>query len=94
MTLGLVVRQRRIVLSPAQRDFGPLGGLLLMVLFVFLVRACPGPASSMVFWLALLIVGARIVSQVLASLLFARASGISWRKGALTGSAWRRCPRW
>ncbi len=85
MTFGLVVRQRRIVLSPAQRDFGPLGGLLQMVLFVFLGASVSWARIVDGFWLALLIVGVRIVSQVLASLLFARASGISWRKGALTG---------
>jgi len=85
MTFGLVVRQRRIVLSPAQRDFGPLGGLLQMVLFVFLGASVSWVRIVDGFWLAMLIVGVRIVSQVLASLLFARASGISWRKGALTG---------
>lgn len=85
MTFGLVVRQRRIVLSPAQRDFGPLGGLLQMVLFVFLGASVSWARIVDGFWLAVLIVGVRIVSQVLASLLFARASGISWRKGALTG---------
>jgi Kef-type K+ transport system membrane component KefB len=85
MTFGLVVRQRRIVLSPAQRDFGPLGGLLQMVLFVFLGASVSWARIVDGFWLAMLIVGVRIVSQVLASLLFARASGISWRKGALTG---------
>lgn len=85
MTFGLVVRQRRLMLSPAQRDFGPLGELLLMLLFVFLGASLSWARVVDSFWLAALIVAIRIVSQVLASLAFARASGLSWRKGALAG---------
>ncbi|MBL8349077.1 MAG: cation:proton antiporter [Burkholderiaceae bacterium] len=85
LTFGLVVRQRRIVLSPAQRDFGPLGELLLVLLFVFLGASLSWARVLDGFWLAWLIVGVRLVSHGLASLLFARASGISWRKGALAG---------
>lgn len=85
MTFGLVVRQRRVVLSPAQRDFGPLGELLLLLLFVFLGASLSWARVVDGLWLATLIVLIRLVSQLLASLAFARASGLSWRKGALAG---------
>ena len=85
MTFGLVVRQRRILLGAAQRDFGPLGELLLVLLFVFLGASLSWARVVDGLGLALLIVGVRLVSQGLASLLFARASGLSWRKGALAG---------
>lgn len=84
---GLVSRHRRVAFSQAQRNFGALGELLTVLLFVF--------AASTLDWrlvvsggiLALLVVAARLVTKTLGVALFSHLSGISWRKGVLTGLA-------
>ena len=87
LAFGLMARHRRVAFSQAQRNFGALGELLTVVLFVF--------AASTLDWQKVLAGGAMAVALVLARLLtklagvtaFAHLSGISWRKGALTGVA-------
>lgn len=87
LAFGLMARYRRVAFSKAQRNFGALGELLTVVLFVF--------AASTLDWQKVLAGGAMAVALVLARLLtkllgvtaFAHLSGISWRKGALTGFA-------
>jgi Kef-type K+ transport system membrane component KefB len=87
LAFGLVARHRRVAFSQAQRNFGALGELLTVLLFVF--------AASTLDWrqvvaggaLALVLVAARLVTKTLGVTLFAHLSGVSWRKGALTGLA-------
>jgi Kef-type K+ transport system membrane component KefB len=87
LAFGLMARHRRVAFSQAQRNFGALGELLTVVLFVF--------AASTLDWQKVVAGGAMAVALVLARLLakifgvtaFAHLSGISWRKGALTGVA-------
>ncbi|MDB5934028.1 MAG: sodium:proton antiporter [Massilia sp.] len=85
LAFGLTARHRRVAFAQAQRNFGALGELLAVLLFVF--------AASTLDWrevlaggaLALAIVGARLVTKTAGVALFSHLSGISWRKGALTG---------
>jgi Kef-type K+ transport system membrane component KefB len=87
LAFGLVARHRRIAFSQAQRNFGVLGELLTVVLFVF--------AASTLDWqkvwagsaLAIALVLGRLLTKTVGVMAFARLSGISWRKGALTGVA-------
>jgi Kef-type K+ transport system membrane component KefB len=87
LAFGLTARHRRIAFSQAQRNFGALGELLTVLLFVF--------AASTLDWrqvmaggtLAVLVVGVRLLTKTLGVTAFAHLSGISWRKGALTGLA-------
>jgi len=87
LAFGLMARHRRVAFSQAQRNFGALGELLTVVLFVF--------AASTLDWQKVLAGGAMAVVLVLVRLLtktagvtaFAHLSGISWRKGMLTGVA-------
>jgi Kef-type K+ transport system membrane component KefB len=85
LVFGIVARHRREVFSRHTRGFGPLGDLLALALFVYL-------GSRLEWGLALSGLGAG-VALVLTRLLvtgavmtgFSYSSGISWRKGALTG---------
>ena len=87
LAFGLTARHRRVAFSRAQRNFGALGEVLTVLLFVY--------AASTLDWqkvvaggaLALAVVGARLLTKTLGVTAFARLSGISWRKGALTGLA-------
>jgi Kef-type K+ transport system membrane component KefB len=87
LAFGLMARHRRVAFSQAQRNFGALGELLTVLLFVY--------AASTLDWQKVLAGGAMAVVLVLARLLtktlgvtaFSRLAGISWRKGALTGIA-------
>jgi Kef-type K+ transport system membrane component KefB len=87
LAFGLTARHRRIAFSQAQRNFGALGELLTVLLFVF--------AASTLDWrqvmaggtLAVLVVGVRLLTKTAGVTAFAHLSGISWRKGALTGLA-------
>jgi Kef-type K+ transport system membrane component KefB len=85
LAFGLVARHRRIAFSQAQRNFGALGELLTVLLFVY--------AASTLEWSVMVAGGAMAVVIVLVRVLvktagvtaFAHLSGISWRKGVLTG---------
>lgn len=87
LAFGLMARHRRVAFSQAQRNFGALGELLTVVLFVF--------AASTLDWrrvwagvlLAVALVLVRLVTKTAGVTAFAHRSGISWRKGALTGVA-------
>lgn len=87
LTFGLVARHRRITLNPAQRNFGALGDLLAVVLFVFVSATIEWQRAWTGLGLALAIVGLRLLTKTLMVALVSRASGLSWRKGALTGLA-------
>ena len=87
LAFGLTARHRRVAFSQAQRNFGALGELLTVVLFVF--------AASTLDWrrvwagalLAAALVLVRLLAKTAGVTAFAHLSGISWRKGALTGVA-------
>ena len=87
LAFGVFARERRIMLSHAQRNFGALGDVLSVFLFVFV--------GSLLAWgglLAGLVVGAAVLAvrsavHTLVNLSVARASGTTLRKGALTGLA-------
>ena len=87
LAFGLTARHRRVAFSQAQRNFGALGELLTVVLFVF-------AASTLDWrrvWAGALLAGAlvlvRLIAKTAGVTAFAHLSGISWRKGALTGVA-------
>jgi Kef-type K+ transport system membrane component KefB len=87
LAFGLMARHRRVTFSQAQRNFGALGELLTVVLFVF--------AASTLDWqkvmaggaMAATLVAARLLAKLAGVAAFSHLAGISWRKGALTGLA-------
>lgn len=87
LAFGLVARHRRVVLSQAQRNFGTLGDLLTILLFVFVAATIDWRQAVTGVWLALAVVAARLAVKTATTTLFAHPSGMSWRKGALTGLA-------
>jgi Kef-type K+ transport system membrane component KefB len=87
LTFGFVVRHRRVTLNPAQRNFGALGDLLCVLLFVFIGATLAWPRVMSGLGLAMAIVAVRFSTKIVGSLLLAHVSGISWRKGSLAGLA-------
>jgi Kef-type K+ transport system membrane component KefB len=87
LVFGAVARHRRVILSQAQRNFGALGDLLTVLLFVFVAASLEWKQVVTGTGLALAVVGVRLVVKTVSTALFARLSGITWRKGALTGLA-------
>ena len=87
LAFGLVARHRRVVLSQAQRNFGALGDVLTVLLFVFVAATLNWKQVVAGIELALAVVAVRTAVKVAATTLFARLGGITWRKGALTGLA-------
>ena len=87
LAFGAVARQRRIILSHAQRNFGGIGDVLTVFLFVFVGSLLPwsGLGAALLFGAAVLVV--RSASHVLVNVAVARVSGTTFRKGALTGLA-------
>ena len=85
LSFGLIARHRRISLGRTQRNFGVLGELLAVVLFVF--------AASTLAWsqvlagavLGSLLLVMRLGSKMVVTTLLAPVSGISMRKGLLSG---------
>jgi Kef-type K+ transport system membrane component KefB len=87
LTFGLVARHRRIALSPAQRNFGVLGDLLAVLMFFFVATRVEVEHLGGGIALGLLLVLVRGLVKVGVCTAFARVSGISARKGALSGLA-------
>lgn len=84
---GFMARHRRIVMSPTQRNFGALGDLLVVLLFVFIATTVDWKmiTSGLVIGIGIIVV--RFFAQTIGVILFARISGISWRKGFLVAIA-------
>lgn len=87
LTFGFVARHRRVVLNQTQRNFGALGELLTIVLFVFVASTISWQRVWMGLGLGLLLILARMLVKVAVVGGLARVSGISRRKGVLTGLA-------
>uniref|UniRef100_UPI001583100D cation:proton antiporter domain-containing protein n=1 Tax=Vogesella oryzae TaxID=1735285 RepID=UPI001583100D len=87
LVFGLVARHRRLVLSPSERGFGVLGELLSVFLFVFIASTLEWPRVLDGLLAGLLLVLVRAAAKMAGIVLFARASGTTWRKGALVGMA-------
>lgn len=87
LTFGLVARHRRLTLTQTQRNFGALGDLLAVVLFAYVATRLEWPRVATGLGLGLALVCTRLATKAAAVAALARASGISWRKGALTGLA-------
>ncbi|OYY64256.1 MAG: sodium:proton antiporter [Burkholderiales bacterium 28-67-8] len=87
LTFGFVVRHRRVALNQTQRNFGVLGELLAIVLFVFVATTISWERVWAGLELGLLLILVRMLVKVAVVGGLARVSGISWRKGVLTGLA-------
>jgi Kef-type K+ transport system membrane component KefB len=87
LTFGLLARHRRIVLNSSQRGFGALGDLLSVFLFVFVAATLVWQQVIAGIGLGLAIIAVRQIAKIAGITLFAHVSGISWRKGVLTGIA-------
>lgn len=87
LTFGLVARHRRVSLSQAQRNFGVMGDLLTVVLFFFVAATLEWREVASGMTLALALVLARFAAKTVGVAIFSRISGVSWRKGLLTGAA-------
>lgn len=87
LAFGLVARYRRSALGVAQRNFGALGDLLSVLLFVFAASTLAWDQVAAGLALGVLLVIVRLVVKVGVCAAFARVSGISVRKGALSGLA-------
>ncbi len=87
LTFGIVARERRVHLTSAQRDFGTAGDLLSVFLFVYIASLLDWADVGTGMVLGACLIATRIVSKVGCSLAAARISGITERKGLLTGLA-------
>ena len=87
LAFGLMARHRRVAFSQAQRNFGPLGELLTVLLFVYAASTLDWRTVAEGSALAMAVVVVRLLTKLFGVMLFSELSGISWRKGALTGVA-------
>lgn len=87
LTFGLMARHRRVVITRTERNFGAIGELLSVLLFVFAVTTLDWDRVVTGGMLALVLLLARFIVKIAAVAVFAHPGGVSWRKGALTGVA-------
>jgi len=87
LAFGLIARHRRIALSQAEKNFGTLGNLLTVLLFVFMTSTLEWSMVIAGAGLALVLVIVRFAVKTLGVAAFSRMSGITWRKVLLTGMA-------
>lgn len=87
LTFGFVTRHRRVTLGQAQRNFGALGDMLTVLLFVFIGATLAWPRIAAGIGIAFAVLGVRLAAKIAGVTLFARASGTTWRKGLLSALA-------
>ncbi len=87
LTFGIVARERRVHLTSAQRDFGTAGDLLSVFLFVYIASLLTWTDVPTTFLMGIVLILIRTASKVVCNVAAARLSGISERKGLLTGLA-------
>ncbi|AGX86652.1 cation:proton antiporter [Candidatus Symbiobacter mobilis] len=87
MVFGLVSRHRRVLFGQAQRNFGALGEVLTVWLFVFVTATLQWIPVVEGMALAVAIIAMRLAVKVGVTALLARPSGIPLRKGIWTGVA-------
>lgn len=87
LSFGVVARERRVQLTQTQRNFGSAGDVLIIFLFMYVAALIQWPHVASGLVLAAALIAARLFSKVLCNVLVARLSGITWRKGVLTGLA-------
>lgn len=85
LAFGLTARHRRIAFSQAQRNFGVLGEVLTVLLFLYAASTLDWRQIATGSALAVIVVLVRQVAKTAGVMAFAHLSGVSWRKGALTG---------
>jgi Kef-type K+ transport system membrane component KefB len=85
LAFGLTARHRRVAFAQAQRNFGALGELLAVLLFVFAASTLDWRQVQAGGLLAIALIVVRLLTKIAGVTAFAHLSGISWRKGALTG---------
>jgi|SRR5450631_3856056 len=84
-TLGFAIGV--VVMNQTQRNFGPLGDLLAVLLFVFVATTIEWQRVWTGIGLALALIVVRLAVKMFVVGSLARMSGISWHKGVLTGMA-------
>lgn len=87
LLFGLIARHYRNVRHQAQPNFGVLGGVLIIVLFVHLGSRLQFDTLLSGALLAASVLLVRFVVKGASLLAFARISGLSLKKGALSGAA-------
>jgi len=87
LTFGLAARHRRVTFARTERNFGGLGELLTVLLFVFAVSRLEWERVVAGAGLGLVLLLARFGVKTAGVALFSHWGGISWRKGLLTGIA-------
>lgn len=85
LAFGLTVRYRRVAFNQTQRNFGVLGEVLTILLFVYAASTIDWRLVRDAFWLALAVVLVRMLAKTAGVTAFAHLSGITRRKGMLTG---------
>jgi Kef-type K+ transport system membrane component KefB len=87
LTFGLMARHSRVSFTRTQRNFGAIGEVLTVLLFVFAVSTLDWDRVVAGAVLGLVLILARFVVKVVAVAVFSHVGGITWRKGALIGVA-------
>jgi len=85
LAFGLTVRYRRVTFTQTQRNFGALGEVLTVLLFVYAASTLDWRLVAAGGMMAVVVVLVRLLAKTVGVTAFAHLSGVTWRKGALTG---------
>lgn len=85
LAFGLTVRYRRVAFTQTQRNFGALGEVLTVLLFVYAASTLDWRLVAAGGMMAIVVVLVRLLTKTIGVTAFAQLSGVTWRKGALTG---------
>jgi Kef-type K+ transport system membrane component KefB len=85
LAFGLTVRSRRVTFTQTQRNFGALGEVLTVLLFVYAASTLDWRLVAASGMMAVVVVLVRLLAKTAGVAAFSHLSGVTWRKGALTG---------
>lgn len=87
LAFGLVARERRVQLTSAQRDFGSMGEITGLFLFVYVASLVDWRDAWLSLGLAAALLVVRLAVTAACNVGLSYFSGVTWRKGLLTGLA-------
>ena len=85
LSFGFVARHRRVAFSQPQRNFGPVGDILSILMFLFVASTLEWPRVLHGLGLGLAVLVVRAAAKIAGTTLLAERSGATRRKGVLTG---------
>ena len=87
LIFSIFLRHKRVAIGKTQRNFGALGELLTVILFIFIPSVLHFGDYTLTLWVSVTLILARILTKVIVVGFCSYFDGLSWSKSFLVGFA-------